>query len=147
MDNRDATFSVSRSVTATNYFFQQVYLWMTVGLAVTALASFLMLSSQAAQQFIFGNKMIFYGLIFAELGLVIAISAAINRISAATATLLFVLYSALNGVTFAAIFLMYTSGSIVSTFIVTAGTFGSMSLYGYVTKRDLTGMGSFMFMG
>jgi len=79
--------------------------------------------------------------------MVIAISAAINRMSSATATLLFVLYSALNGVTFAAIFMIYTRSSIASTFLVTAGTFGAMSLYGYVTKKDLTGFGSFLFMG
>jgi FtsH-binding integral membrane protein len=120
---------------------------MTAGLGMTALTSFIVLSSPAAQQLIFGNKIVFYGLIFAELGLVIAISAAINRISAMSATLMFLAYSALNGVTFAAIFKIYTSGSIVSTFLVTAGTFGAMSLYGYVTKRDMTGFGSFLFMG
>jgi len=141
------TYTDNRSISITNTFFRKVYLWMTAGLAVTALASFLMLSSQSAQQFLFGNRMVFYGLIFAELGLVIAMSAAINRISAATATLMFLGYSALNGVTFAAVFLIYTQSSIASAFFVTAGTFGAMSLYGYATKRDLTGLGSFMFMG
>ncbi len=120
---------------------------MMVGLAMTALASAFMLSSQTAQQLIFGNKMVFYGLIIAEFGMVIAISAAINKMSATTATLMFVAYSALNGITFAAIFMIYTRSSIVSTFLVTAGTFGAMSLYGYVTKKDLTGFGSFLFMG
>ena len=147
MYNPNESISVSQSVSTTNTFFQKVYLWMMVGLAMTALASAFMLSSQTAQQLIFGNKIVFYGLIFAELGMVIAISAAINRMSAATATLLFVLYSALNGVTFAAIFMIYTRSSIASTFLVTAGTFGAMSLYGYVTKKDLTGFGSFLFMG
>ncbi len=147
MYNPNESISLNRSISATNTFFQKVYLWMMVGLAMTALASAFMLSSPAAQQLIFGNKMVFYGLIFAELGMVIAISAAINRMSAATATLMFVAYSALNGVTFAAIFMIYTRSSIASTFLVTAGTFGAMSLYGYVTKKDLTGMGSFLFMG
>jgi len=91
--------------------------------------------------------MVFFALVIAELGLVIAMSAAINRISAATATLLFLIYSALNGVTFAAIFVIYTRSSIASAFLVTAGTFAAMSVYGYVTKRDLTGFGSFLFMG
>ena len=147
MYDRNEIYSDSRSIEITNTFFQKVYLWMTAGLATTALAAFFMLSSQAAQQLIFGNRLLFYGLIFAELGLVIAMSAAINRISAATATLMFLGYSALNGVTFAAIFLIYTNSSIVSAFLVTAGTFAAMSMYGYATKRDLTGFGSFLFMG
>jgi len=147
MYNPNESISVSQSASTTNIFFQKVYLWMMVGLAMTALASAFMLSSQTAQQLVFGNKIVFYGLIFAELGMVIAISAAINRISSVTATLLFVLYSALNGVTFAAIFMIYTRSSIASTFLVTAGTFGAMSFYGYVTKKDLTGFGSFLFMG
>jgi len=147
MYNPNESISINHSISATNTFLQKVYLWMMVGLAMTALASAFMLSSQTAQQLIFGNKIVFYGLIFAELGMVIAISAAINRMSSATATLLFVLYSALNGVTFAAIFMIYTRSSIASTFLVTAGTFGAMSLYGYVTKKDLTGFGSFLFMG
>ncbi len=147
MFNQERTIQIGQSVALTNTFFQKVYLWMTAGLGMTALASFIVLASPAAQQFIFGNKMVFYGLIFAELGLVIAISAAINRISSMSATLMFLAYAALNGVTFAAIFLVYTKSSIVSTFLVTAGTFGAMSLYGYVTKRDMTGFGSFLFMG
>ncbi len=147
MHNQHEIYTADRSIDITNTFFQKVYLWMTAGLAVTALASFMMLSSQSAQQFLFGNRIIFYGLIFAELGLVIAMSAAINRISAATATLMFLGYSALNGITFAAVFLIYTNSSIASAFLVTSGTFAAMSIYGYATKRDLTGLGSFMFMG
>ena len=147
MFDRNETLVGSRSLAISNTFFQKVFLWMTAGLAVTALASYLMLSSQSALQVLFGNRLVFYGLIFAELGLVIALSAAINRISAATATLMFLVYSALNGVTFAAIFLIYTRSSIASAFLVTAGTFAAMSVYGYVTKRDLTGFGSFLFMG
>jgi len=147
MFNQNEILTDSRSIAVSNTFFQKVYLWMTAGLAVTALASYLMLSSQEAMQLLFGNRLVFYGLIFAELGLVIAMSAAINRISASTATLMFLVYSALNGVTFAAIFLIYTRSSIASAFLVTAGTFAAMSVYGYVTKRDLTGFGSFLFMG
>jgi hypothetical protein len=120
---------------------------MTAGLALTALASMLTLSSQQMLNLIFGNKLVFYALIFGELGLVIALSAAINKISSTTATLMFLLYSALTGVTFASLFLVYTSSSIASTFFIAAGTFGSVSVYGYATKRDLTGWGSFFFMG
>ncbi|WP_029916713.1 Bax inhibitor-1/YccA family protein [Pelobacter seleniigenes] len=147
MYNPNELYTDSRPISVSNTFFQQVYLWMTAGLGVTALAAFFMLNSASAQQLIFGNRMVFYGLIFGELGLVMFMSTAINRISAATATLMFLGYSALNGITFAAIFLIYTRSSIVSAFLVTAGTFAAMSMYGYATKRDLTGMGSFLFMG
>jgi FtsH-binding integral membrane protein len=146
MFERDNTFPAPLA-TATTSFLPKVYGWMTAGLALTALASILTLSSEAALQLIFGNRLVFYGLIIGELGLVIAMSAAINRISAATATLMFLAYSALNGVTFASIFLIYTRSSIASTFLVASGTFAAMSLYGYATKRDLTGWGSFLFMG
>jgi len=135
------------AVTVGSSFFPKVYGWMTAGLALTALAAVFTLSSQAMLELIFGNRMVFYGLILGELGLVIAMSAAINRISAMTATLMFLAYSALNGITFASIFLVYTSSSIASAFFVASGTFAAMSIYGVVTKRDLTGLGSFMFMG
>lgn len=147
MYENNQIYSDSRSLEITNTFFRKVYLWMTAGLGATALAAFFMLSSQSAMQLIFGNRMLFYGLIIAELGLVFTMSAAINRISATTATLMFLGYSVLNGVTFAAIFLIYTNSSIVSAFLVTSGTFAAMSMYGYATKRDLTGFGSFLFMG
>ncbi len=126
---------------------RQVYAWMGGGLLVTALLAMVTLSSPAMLNAVFGNRLVFYGLLLGELGLVIAISAAINRLSEATATLLFVLYAALNGVTMSVIFAVYTAESVVSTFVITAATFGAMSAYGYLTKRDLTGWGSFLFMG
>jgi FtsH-binding integral membrane protein len=86
-------------------------------------------------------------LIIAELGLVIALSAAINRLSSSTALFMFMAYAFLNGLTLSAIFLVYTRASIANTFFVTAGTFGVMSVYGYTTKRDLTSWGSFLMMG
>ncbi|PLX93935.1 MAG: hypothetical protein C0619_03620 [Desulfuromonas sp.] len=147
MFEQQNAYSSLPTATVASGFFSKVYGWMTAGLALTALVSMFTLSSEAMLQLIFGNKLVFYGLIFGELGLVIALSAAINRISAATATLMFLGYSALNGVTFAAIFLVYTQSSIASTFFVASGTFAAMSLYGYVTKRDLTGWGIFLFMG
>ncbi len=140
-------YSEATAISTSNTYFQKVYLWMTIGLLTTTAAAFFMLTSASLQQMIFGNRMAFYGLMFAELGLVMFMSAAINRISATTATLMFIGYSALNGITFSAIFLVYTQSSIVSTFLVTAGTFAAMSMYGYATKRDLTGFGSFLFMG
>ncbi|HKJ04726.1 MAG TPA: Bax inhibitor-1/YccA family protein [Geopsychrobacteraceae bacterium] len=147
MQEEKSSYTALPIATVTSSFFSKVYSWMTAGLALTALASVLTLSSESMLQLIFGNKIIFYGLIIAELGLVVALSAAINKVSAATATLMFLGYSALNGVTFAAIFLIYTQSSIASTFFVASGTFAAMSIYGYVTKRDLTGWGSFLFMG
>lgn len=147
MFERDNVYQIPQGATVTASFFPKVYGWMTAGLALTALAALFTLSSQGLLQLVFGNRLVFYGLILGELGLVIALSAAINRISATVATLMFLVYSALNGITFAGIFLVYTQSSIASTFMVTAGTFAAMSLYGSVTRRDLTGWGSFLFMG
>ncbi|UFS70005.1 Bax inhibitor-1/YccA family protein [Geomonas sp. RF6] len=124
-----------------------VYGWMAGGLALTAFVSVLTVSSPAILQAILGNRLLFYALIFGELGLVVALSGAISRISAATASVLFLLYAALNGITISTIFLAYTAESIASTFLVTAGMFGAMSCYGYLTKSDLTSWGSFCFMG
>jgi FtsH-binding integral membrane protein len=120
---------------------------MGLGLALTAIAALLTLSSPTLLKLIVGNKVIFFGLIIGELAMVIALSAAIRKMSAGTATLMFLAYSVLNGLTLSVIFLAYTSASIVSTFFITAGTFGAMSVYGMVTKRDLTSWGSFFFMG
>jgi len=125
---------------------RKVYVKMFLGLLVTAITSFLILSSESALMFILGNSIVFYGLMFLELGFVIAISMAINKLSPALATLLFYAYAVLNGVTLAPIFLVYTESSIVLTFLVTAGVFLAMSIYGYTTKADLTKIGSILFM-
>jgi FtsH-binding integral membrane protein len=128
-------------------FLSAVYRWMAAGLAVTALVSYSIASSESALQFVFGTKFLFIGLMVAEIGLVIALSAAVRRLSALTAGALFVLYAALNGVTLSVIFLAYTQTSVASAFGVTAAAFLAMSAYGTVTKRDLTSWGSFLFMG
>jgi hypothetical protein len=96
---------------------------------------------------VFGNRFIFFGLIIAELAMVFSISGMINRMSATTATALFVIYSALNGVTLSIIFLAYTRSSIVSTFFICSATFLACSIYGWTTKRDLTSWGGFLTMG
>jgi FtsH-binding integral membrane protein len=133
---------------ASNTLIRQVYAWMGGGLLVTAFMAMVTLSSPAILNAVFGgNRLVLYGLFLGEIGLVIAISGAINRLSAATASLLFLLYAALNGVTMSVIFAVYTAESVTSTFVITAATFGSMSAFGYLTKRDLTGWGSFLFMG
>lgn len=128
-------------------FIRRVYNWMGLGLALTALAALYTTSNPYLLSLIFGNSLVFFGLIIGELALVIVLSAAIQRLPASTATLLFFLYSALNGLTLSVIFLAYTRTSIASTFFVTAGTFAVTSFYGYTTQRDLTSWGSFFFMG
>lgn len=140
-------FPQERTLAATSDFVRRVYGWMSAGLALTGLVALFTASSPAVLQLVFGNRLVFYALILGELGLVVALGAAINRLSATAATSLFLFYSAINGVTMAAIFLVYTRSSIATTFFVTAATFGAMSLYGYVTKKDLTSWGSFLFMG
>lgn len=127
-------------------FMAKVYMWMCGALMVTAATAMLVASTPALLEVIFGNRLVFYALLIGEVLLVGYISAAVRRLSASTATLLFVFYSFLNGVTLAAIFVMFTSASIASTFFITAGTFGGMSVYGYVTKRDLTSIGNLAFM-
>jgi FtsH-binding integral membrane protein len=149
MNQYDINYSrTSEQVTITqNSLIRQVYNWMGGGLLITAFMAMVTVSSPTIFTAVFGNRLVFYGLILGELGLVFAISGAINRLSAATASLLFVLYAALNGVTMAVIFAIYTAESITSTFVITAATFGVMSAYGYLTRKDLTSWGSFLFMG
>jgi FtsH-binding integral membrane protein len=130
-----------------NDFVRSVYNWMGIGLALTGLMAFYVSSSPTTLRLIFGNPIIFFILILAELGMVFAISGMVNRMSAGTATSLFVIYSALNGVTLSFIFLAYTRTSIVSTFFICAGTFIGCSIYGWATKKDLTSWGGFLMMG
>lgn len=124
----------------------QVYAWMTAGLLVTGAIAMFIAGVPGLVMAIFGNPFIFFGLIIAQLAMVWFLSARVMSLSPATATGLFLGYAALNGLVFSMIFLAYTLPSIASTFFITAGTFGAMSLYGYTTKRDLSGMGSFLFM-
>ncbi len=149
MNQYDINYSRSeeRAVAASNTLVRQVYAWMGAGLLITALMALATVSSPALLRAVVGNRLVFYGLVFGELGLVMVLSGAINRLSAASATFLFVGYAALNGVTLSVIFLVYTADSIASTFLVSAGMFGAMSAYGALTRRDLTSWGSFLFMG
>lgn len=134
-------------VQASTVFLAKVFNWMAIGLGLTGLLAFITANSLAMQQLIFGNRLMFYGLMFAEIGMVVYLSARIERISSQAATGLFLAYSALNGVTLSAILLAYTMSSVAATFFITAGMFGAMAVYGLVTKKDLSGLGSFMFMG
>ena len=128
-------------------FIRRVYNWMGLGLALTAAVALYTASNHALLSLIFSNSLVFFGLIIAELALVLILSAAIGRMQSSTGVFLFFLYSALNGLTLSVIFLAYTRASIANSFFVTAGTFGLMSFYGYTTQRDLTSWGSFLFMG
>jgi hypothetical protein len=130
-----------------NSFIRSVYNWMAIGLGITGFIAYYVANTPALVQMIYGNQILFFGLIIAEFGLVIAISARIQKMQASTATALFVLYSALNGATLSMIFLVYTASSITSTFFICAGTFVACSVYGWTTKRDLTSVGGFMAMG
>ena len=125
---------------------RNVYSWMTLALVITGFVSLYMAKSQTLLSMIMQNSMLLWILLIAEIGLVIFLSARIHRISFTTATLLFIAYSILNGVTMAFIFLIYTMTSIATTFFVTAGTFGVMALYGYVTKKDLSRIGNICIM-
>lgn len=128
-------------------FMRQVYQWMTAGLALTTVVAFAVAGSPAIQQAIFGNTLVLILMVVAQFGLVIALSAAVHKMSASTATGLFLLYSAVTGATLSSIFVVYPVASIANAFLVTTGTFLAMSVYGTVTRRDLTAMGSFLFMG
>jgi len=125
---------------------RKVYTWMTLALVITAFTAYGVANSPAMLQLIFGNSLVMWGLIIAELALVFIVSGMINRLSLTTATLLFILYSVLNGATLSVIFLGYSTTVIGQTFLVTAATFGAMSVFGYFTKRDLSSIGRFLFM-
>ncbi len=145
MYNSNTMTQTSSSVLSA--YMRQVYQWMSGGLALTGLVAWSVAGSEAAVQLIFNNFLILIALVVAQIGLVVALSAAIHRMSATTATGLFLLYSALTGVTMAGIFIVYPMGAIANAFLTAGGTFLAMSIYGTVTKRDLTGMGNFMIMG
>jgi hypothetical protein len=128
-------------------YVRSVYNWMGVGLALTGAVAYYVSSSENLIRLVFGNPLLLMVLIVAELGLVFSIAGMVNRMSAGTATALFVIYSSLNGVTLSSIFLVYVQSSIVTAFFICAATFIACSLYGWMTKRDLTSVGSFMAMG
>ena len=135
----------------------RVYNYMTAGVALTGLVAWLTFSAAVVQtgaglQLTAFGQAVFQGplmwvLVLAPLGLVFAISFGINRMQPATALMLFFVYAGLLGLSLASIFLIYTGTSITRVFFISAATFGALSLWGYTTKRDLTGVGSFMFMG
>ena len=137
----------NREVAAVNEFIYSVYNWMAVGLALTGFVAYFVANSETMMGIIFGNKLVFYGLIFGELGLVFTLAARINKLQRSTAVAMYILYAVLNGATLSTIFMLYSRSTITSTFFICSGTFIVCSAYGMLTKRDLTSMGSFLFMG
>ncbi len=125
---------------------RKVYVWMTLALGITGFTAYGVATSPGVLQAIYGNQLLFWGMIIAEFALVIGVSAAINRLSLTTATLMFILYSVINGALLSYIFLVYTASSVATVFFITAGTFGAMALVGYTTKTDLTSIGKYLFM-
>lgn len=125
---------------------RKVYVWMTLALVITGFTAYAVATSPGLLMAIVGNRFVLLGLIVAELALVVGISGAINRLSLTVATLMFVLYSVINGATLSVVFLAFTMSSITSVFFITAGTFATMALVGYTTKKDLTSMGRMLFM-
>ena len=125
---------------------RKVYTWMALALVITGVTAYGVANSPAILQMIVTNKILFFGILIGELALVWGVSAMIDRLSLTTATLLFVLYSVINGVTLSFIFLAYTYESVTSVFFITAGTFAAMALFGYFTKTDLSSIGRILFM-
>lgn len=132
--------------TAFSALMRKVFIWMALALVITGVTAYGVATTPSLLIAIVTNKALFWGLIIAELALVFAVSGAINRLSLATAILLFVLYSVVNGATLSVIFLAYSMPAIIQTFFITAGTFGVMALVGYTTKTDLTSLGKLLFM-
>ena len=130
-----------------NTFIRSVYNWMAIGLGLTGFVAFYVSNNETLLRLIFGNRLIFFGLIIGTLALVFTISARVHKMQASTATAMFVIYAILNGATLSFVFLVYTSASITSTFFICAATFVACSIYGMTTKRDLTSFGGFLAMG
>jgi FtsH-binding integral membrane protein len=132
-----------QSTESANDFLWVTYRWMSIGLAITGAIAWLVSQSPGAQAFFVTNRLVFFGLFFAQLGLVIAFNAVVDRATTPVAAAMFFSYAALTGVTFSVLFLVYTASSIASTFFVTAGAFAGLSVFGAATKRDLSVVGRF----
>ncbi len=145
-ENYMESYGQATSSVAVSTLMKSVYVWMTLALAVTGMTAAYIAGNLPLMSAILSNRILFFGIIIAELAMVWTLSARIDRLSFATSGLLFALYSILNGVTMSVLFVAFTSASIAQTFFITAGTFGAMSLVGFTTKKDLTSMGSLFFM-
>jgi hypothetical protein len=125
---------------------RKVYLWMTLAFVITGFTAYYVAHNETLMTALVTNQILFWGLVIGELALVIGLSAAINKLSLTMATLMFVIYSVVNGATMSFIFLVYTYSSITNVFFISAGTFAAMALFGYFTKADLSSMGKILMM-
>ncbi len=146
MENSYDSYKSTASSSVLSTVMRKVYVRMFLALVVTAFTALYVASSPALLTTILGSRAIFFGLMIAELAVVFVISGMLHKLSTVTATLLFYLYAILNGVVFSSIFVVYELGSIAYTFFITAGVFGAMSVYGLVTKNDMTRFGSYCVM-
>lgn len=145
MENNFLTQEV-KTASVVGALFRKTYVWMTLALFITAVSSLLVVKNHALQNLIYGNSASVWVLIIAEFILVIALSARLHKMSLMTASLMFIAYSILNGLTLSVIFFVYDLGVIYKTFFITAGTFAAVSVYGYLTKADLSKVGNILMM-
>jgi len=141
------TTSSTEAAERISAFLWKVYGWMAIGLGITAVVAFVVAGSPEILRVLVGNRLVFFGLILAELGLVFFLSARAGSLAPSTASGLFVVYSGLNGATLCVVLLAYTGESVATTFLITAGMFGALALFGSTTKRSLAGAGQFFMMG
>ena len=140
-------FAAAAGAAAVNAFLWRTYRWMSVGLGLTGVVAYVVAATPAVHEVIFGNPMLFYGLLIGEVLMVIAFSRMVHRVPFGTAAAMFLAYSAVNGLTLSFIFLLYTQSSVAQVFFVTAGAFAGLSFVGATTKKDLSGIGRFLIMG
>ena len=146
MDNNYSTIALEKKKSAQMAVFRQVYIWMSLALFITGITALIVANNNSLIYSLMSNQLLFWGLIIGEVVMVAVLAARIHKLSLATATVMFIAYSIINGVTMSLLFLLYTSESIASTFFITAGTFGAISAYGYFTKKDLSSLGSILIM-
>lgn len=146
MENYDSSIALEKKKSAQTAVFRQVYIWMSMALFITGITALIIADNNALVYSLASNPMLFWGAAIAEVILVLVLASRIHKMSLTTATIMFIVYSVLNGVTMSLLFVVYTSESIAATFFITAGTFGAISLYGYTTKKDLSSWGSILFM-
>lgn len=146
MENYDSSMALEKKKSAQTAVFRQVYIWMSMALFITGITALIIADNNALVYSLASNPMLFWGTAIAEVILVLVLASRIHKMSLTTATIMFIVYSVLNGVTMSLLFVVYTSESIAATFFITAGTFGAISLYGYTTKKDLSSWGSILFM-
>lgn len=146
LETKVTTRPYEKAVVSANTLVRSVYIWMCTALLLTGATATLVAGSPRLLETVFSNSIFFWALLIAQFGLVWAISAKVNSFSLPTLSGLFMLYSVLTGVTFSVYFLAFTAESIASTFFITAGTFAAMSIYGFLTKSDLTKLGNLCLM-